>query len=307
MRGWGSTRIVGICALSTSPSSTASAPAGSARISMRRSATRGPPVPSSTTSSSPVRASATATGDTSCPACASRPPTATGPARAPALKRRSSACAPTSSSSTTRSGRPLTSPRRTVSRLPDLLPFHHRLPRADRRRPSVPRAADAIAQHGFQHRASPAAPRRSNPAAEFLGLDADATRRAVEAGRRVLRLAGVRPRGFVAPAYAYTGTRCASPSRPRFDWWAEPPRAIRAPGPLDPRPGPHARHLERRSKRVTSPWLVPRRRARCGRAAAARPPPRRPRPPAPRARRRGRAPARTPARPPRRHLRRPPL
>ena len=63
------------------------------------------------------------------------------------------------------------------------------------------------------------APRRSNPAAEFLGLDGDETRRAVEAGRRVLRLAGVRPRGFVAPAYAYTDalreTLAAS-----FDWWA---------------------------------------------------------------------------------------
>ena len=50
-------------------------------------------------------------------------------------------------------------------------------------------------------------------------MDADATRAIVDAGRRVLALAGVAPRGFVAPAYAYT------PALRRelaldFDWWA---------------------------------------------------------------------------------------
>jgi uncharacterized protein len=102
---------------------------------------------------------------------------------------------------------------------PDLHPFHDRRPEMVHWLAECAARGDAIAQHGFQHRASAAAPRRSNPAAEFLGLDVDETRRAVEAGRRVLRLAGVRPRGFVAPAYAYTDalreTLAAS-----FDWWA---------------------------------------------------------------------------------------
>ncbi len=39
---------------------------------------------------------------------------------------------------------------------------------------------------------------------EFVGLDGEETRRAVDAGWRVLKLAGVEPDGFVAPAYAYT-------------------------------------------------------------------------------------------------------
>ena len=44
---------------------------------------------------------------------------------------------------------------------------------------------------------------------EFVGLDDEETRRAVDAGWRVLKLAGIEPDGFVAPAYAYT-PRCAS-------------------------------------------------------------------------------------------------
>ena len=67
---------------------------------------------------------------------------------------------------------------------------------------------DAIAQHGVQHRP-----------AEFAGLSAGDTAAGLAAGRRMLRLAGVEPRGFVAPAYAYT------PALRRvladdFDWWA---------------------------------------------------------------------------------------
>jgi predicted deacetylase len=136
---------------------------------------------------------------------------------------------------------------------PDLHPFNDRRPEMVRWLADCAGRGDAIAQHGFQHRASAAAPRRSNPAAEFLGLDGDETRRAVEAGRRVLRLAGVRPRGFVAPAYAYTDalreTLAAS-----FDWWAslsriyEPARSTLAP----------ALTLGSSSavKRLVSPWLV---------------------------------------------------
>jgi predicted deacetylase len=95
------------------------------------------------------------------------------------------------------------------------------------------RTGDAIAQHGFQHlrpqrgrvgarAGGPYQSLRSLAAdreSEFVGLDAHETRRAVDAGRRVLKLAGIEPRGFVAPGYAYTPalrrTLCE-----RFHWWA---------------------------------------------------------------------------------------
>ena len=102
---------------------------------------------------------------------------------------------------------------------PDLHPFHDRRPEMVDWLSDCTARGDAIAQHGFQHRRPASAPRRSNPAAEFVGLDADETRRAVEAGRRVLRLAGVRPRGFVAPAYAYTPALRRELATD-FDWWA---------------------------------------------------------------------------------------
>ncbi len=70
---------------------------------------------------------------------------------------------------------------------------------------------------------APATGRRRT--AEFVGLDGAETRQAVEAGWRVLKLAGIEPDGFVAPAYAYTralrntltseGTLSV-----RFRWWA---------------------------------------------------------------------------------------
>jgi predicted deacetylase len=89
------------------------------------------------------------------------------------------------------------------------------------------RLGDAIAQHGFQHeqlRRPQWSPRTLTPlrrprAAEFLGLDGPDTRRAVDAGWRLLKLAGIEPDGFVAPAYAYTpALRLAL--RTRFRWWA---------------------------------------------------------------------------------------
>jgi predicted deacetylase len=89
------------------------------------------------------------------------------------------------------------------------------------------RSGDSIAQHGFQHvhlgRGSfpgrRLAPPRGRRAAEFVGLDGEETRRAVDAGWRVLKLAGVEPDGFVAPAYAYTpALRSVLPRR--FRWWA---------------------------------------------------------------------------------------
>lgn len=110
---------------------------------------------------------------------------------------------------------------------PDLHPFHDRRPELATWLDERARLGDAIAQHGFQHRQA----RRGGPArqllaraqggtaAEFVGLDAAETRRAVDAGRRVLRLAGIRPRGFVAPAYAYTRElRATLPAS--FEWWA---------------------------------------------------------------------------------------
>jgi hypothetical protein len=93
---------------------------------------------------------------------------------------------------------------------------------------------DSIAQHGFQHERlrrprwaqqmlAPATGHQR--AAEFVGLDGPETRRAVEAGWRVLKLAGVEPDGFVAPAYAYTRAlrttlMAKSAQGVRFRWWA---------------------------------------------------------------------------------------
>lgn len=86
---------------------------------------------------------------------------------------------------------------------------------------------DAIAQHGFRHRRTRRAgpPRRwlagwqGGRAAEFPGLNANATTAAVRAGRAILAHAGIEARGFVAPGFAYT------PELRReldacFDWWA---------------------------------------------------------------------------------------
>lgn len=109
----------------------------------------------------------------------------------------------------------------------DLHPLGERSPEmtswlAERRR-----AGDSIAQHGFQHERTRrggvlagsllAAPARRT--GEFVGLDEAETQRAVNAGWRLLKLAGIEPDGFVAPAYAYTpALRSVLPSR--FRWWA---------------------------------------------------------------------------------------
>jgi len=87
-------------------------------------------------------------------------------------------------------------------------------------------AGDSIAQHGFQHertrRGGLAQSLLAAPAlrfGEFVGLDEAETQRAVNAGWRVLKLAGIEPDGFVAPAYAYTpALRNVLPRR--FRWWA---------------------------------------------------------------------------------------
>lgn len=88
-------------------------------------------------------------------------------------------------------------------------------------------AGDAIAQHGLQHRQTRPGPLLSRPlrrwqggeAAEYAGMSGPAAAESVEAGRRILSDAGLHPRGFVAPGYAYTsGLRAVLAER--FDWWA---------------------------------------------------------------------------------------
>ena len=89
------------------------------------------------------------------------------------------------------------------------------------------RTGDSIAQHGFQHvrsRAPGATARLMSLAhggrtGEFTGLDGEETRRAVHAGWRVLKLAGIEPDGFVAPSYAYTSALRGALAL-RFRWWA---------------------------------------------------------------------------------------
>ena len=99
------------------------------------------------------------------------------------------------------------------------------------------RRGDAIAQHGFQHvpLQRGGSPRellaRGHRAGEFVGLDGAETRRAVEAGWRVLKLAGIEPDGFVAPSYAYTSALRETISL-KFRWWAGLLRVHRAPSEL---------------------------------------------------------------------------
>jgi predicted deacetylase len=103
---------------------------------------------------------------------------------------------------------------------PDLHPFFQRRPDLAAWLLDCCDRGDAIAQHGFQHRrAGPAGLLRRDPEAEFARMDAEATHASIQAGRRMLTLAGVEPRGFVAPAYAYThALRCELALG--FDWWA---------------------------------------------------------------------------------------
>jgi predicted deacetylase len=98
---------------------------------------------------------------------------------------------------------------------PDLHPFFQRRPDLAAWLLDCRDRGDAVAQHGFQHRR----PGARRDEAEFAGLDPESTRASISAGRRMLALAGVEPRGFVAPAYTYT------PALRRelagdFDWWA---------------------------------------------------------------------------------------
>jgi hypothetical protein len=116
----------------------------------------------------------------------------------------------------------------------DLHPLGERSPEMSEWLAERRRRGDSIAQHGFQHerlRRADWTQRLRAPArghgrtAEFVGLDGEETRRAVEAGWRVLKLAGVEPDGFVAPAYAYTRTLRTTLTTEgglsvRYRWWA---------------------------------------------------------------------------------------
>jgi predicted deacetylase len=120
----------------------------------------------------------------------------------------------------------------------DLHPLGDRAPElADWLRERVT-AGDEIAQHGFQHlQLHPGSPARQllarmqgGRAAEFVGLDEADTPRVVDAGRRILKLAGLEARGFVAPAYAYTPALRVTLAE-RFAWWAGLWRVHTATGP----------------------------------------------------------------------------
>lgn len=101
-------------------------------------------------------------------------------------------------------------------------------------------AGDSIAQHGFQHvrpRSDGSARRllaraQGQRDGEFVGLDNEETRRAVHAGWRVLKLAGIEPDGFVAPSYAYTSALRQALSL-KFRWWADLLRVHRTQPELD--------------------------------------------------------------------------
>jgi predicted deacetylase len=108
----------------------------------------------------------------------------------------------------------------------DLHPFAERSPEMVSWLIERERGGDALAQHGFQHLRSGRArgPYQvlrtlgADRETEFLGLDERETRQAVDAGRRVLKLAGIEPRGFVAPGYVYTPA-LRETLEERFQWW----------------------------------------------------------------------------------------
>jgi predicted deacetylase len=145
----------------------------------------------------------------------------------------------------------------------DLHPFNDRRPEMVDWLAERQAGGDAIAQHGFQHRQTRRAewPRQTlagfqgHGSAEFVGLDEAETRRAVLAGRRVLRLAGIEPRGFVAPAYAYTAA-LRSTIASTFDWWASLRALHRAADRDDVRSPALCLGTSSPLKRLTSPLLV---------------------------------------------------
>jgi predicted deacetylase len=73
-------------------------------------------------------------------------------------------------------------------------------------------AGDAVAQHGFAHD-------RLVGRSEFPPLDRRQTREKLAYGRKLLGMAGLQARGFVAPAYAGTPA-LRHELTANYDWWA---------------------------------------------------------------------------------------
>jgi predicted deacetylase len=124
-------------------------------------------------------------------------------------------------------------------------------------------AGDTVAQHGCRHFQTRSgwpgrqfvARAQGGRAAEFVGLDPEETVRAVAAGREVMRRAGLEPRGFVAPAYAYTRSLRRELDR-GFEWWASLWRVHRRASPARPITSPaFGLGTSTWLKRVTSPSL----------------------------------------------------
>jgi predicted deacetylase len=123
------------------------------------------------------------------------------------------------------------------------------------------RRGDAVAQHGLIHaqlrRArgarQMAARWQGGRAAEFAGLGAEATVAALARGRGILRRAGLEPRGFVAPAYAYTDHLRRSLAA-TYAWWTDLV-AVHGQGPSRYSPA-LCLGASTRLKRATSPILV---------------------------------------------------
>jgi predicted deacetylase len=108
----------------------------------------------------------------------------------------------------------------------DLHPLSDRRPEIAEWLAERVRGGDAVAQHGFQHFQArpgrwslPSRPRLHSEPPEFARLNMSETARALDAGRRVLKLAGIEPAGFIAPAYAYTPA-LREMLGSRFRWWA---------------------------------------------------------------------------------------
>lgn len=102
-------------------------------------------------------------------------------------------------------------------------PFYQRSPALESWLRERRADGDAIAQHGFRHErltaGNPVRRAQGGRAAEFAGLSRSEAHERVLAGHRLLTFAGLAPRGFVAPAYAYTPALRRA-LRPVFDWWA---------------------------------------------------------------------------------------
>ena len=97
--------------------------------------------------------------------------------------------------------------------------------RSRRRAPSSPSGCWSARTAATRSRST--ASRAARP--EFARLDQEEARRAVDSGRRLLKLAGVEPLGFVAPGYAYTPALRAT-VRERYAWWADLMRLHRVAG-----------------------------------------------------------------------------